>query len=295
MTSPAAFPESRFAAASDRQEEYRARVDRGRSVMRDKRVVICGVARDVAEILSATIARIERLGRMFAEYRVVVYENDSIDATREILSDWETANRRVTLLAESRGDPVNPVARCVARAERMAYYRNRYREVVNARFSDFDYAIVLDMDLHAGWSYDGLANTFGHEGWDFVGSYGLIERSYLTRTLLVQYDAWAFRAQGSYSRIPTKVVNHMRYSRGDPMLEVYSCFGGLGVYGIQAMLKCRYDGSDCEHVCFHRSMRDARLDRLFLNPSQITFYGKKANNLVRAYRRLTGANRRRAA
>ena len=77
--------------------------------------------------------------------------------------------------------------------------------------------------------------------------------------------------------------------------SVYSCFGGLGVYRIEAMLTCRYGDSDCEHVCFHRSMRAAGLDRLYLNPSQITFFGRKANNLVRAYRRLTGSARRRAA
>ena len=295
MTSPAAFPESRFAAASHRRKEYRDRVRRGRSVMRDRRVVICGLARDLAQILPATIARIERLGRMFADYRVVVYENDSVDATPQILSRWRKANRRVTVLSERRRDPVNPVAGCLRRAARMANYRNQCRRLIRSRLSDFDHTLVVDMDLDGGWSYEGVANTFGHEHWDFVGSYGIIERSYLTQTLLVQYDAWAFRAKGSYVRIPTKIANHMRFSRGDPMLEVHSCFGGLGVYRMKAMLTCRYDGSDCEHVCFHRSMRKAGLDRLYLNPSQITFYGKKANNLVRAYRRLTGTQPRRAA
>ena len=295
MTSLAAFPELRFTPDSDRKEEYRARVHRGRSVMRDRRVVICGVARDLAKMLPATIARVECLGRMFADYRVVVYENDSVDATPEVFADWQRANHRVTPLSECRGDPVNPMAGCLRRAGRMAFYRNQYRAFIESSFPDFDHAIVVDMDLDGGWSYDGVANTFGHDDWDFVGSYGIIERSYLTQTLLLQYDAWAFRSHGSYQRIRTKAVNHTRRRRGDPMLAVYSCFGGLGVYRMQAMLTCRYEGSDCEHVCFHRNMRNAGLDRLYLNPSQITFYGKKANNLVRAYRRLTGIKPRRAA
>jgi len=295
MTSLAAFPESRFPTASDRREEYRDRVRRGRSAMRDRRVVICGLARDLAEMLPTTIARIERLGRMFADYRVVVYENDSADATPRILADWREANRRVSVLSERRRDPVNPMAGCLRRAARMAYYRNQCRELIRSEFSDFDDTIVVDMDLDGGWSYEGVANTFGHEGWDFVGAYGLIERSFLTQTLLLQYDAWAFRAKGSYARISTKIANHMHFSRGDPMLEVNSCFGGLGVYRMKAMLTCRYGGSDCEHVCLHRAMREAGLDRLYLNPSQITFYGNKPNNLVRAYRRFTGTHLRRAA
>jgi hypothetical protein len=289
------FPESWFAPAPDREEPYQALVDRGRSIMRDKRVVICGLARDVAETLPETIARIECLGRMFADYRVVIYENDSTDATREMLDDWEKTDPRVVILSECRGDPANPPVRCLQRARRMAFYRNQYREFVAASYADFDHVIVVDMDLHVGWSYEGVANTFGHPDWDFVGSYGIIRRSYLRQTLLVHYDAWAFRKEGSYLRLSTKEVNHMSWQRGDPMLEVASCFGGLGIYRIEAMLACEYDGSDCEHVAFHRSMRDTGLDRLYLNPSQITFYGKKANNLVRACHRIGGVFGRRAA
>jgi len=295
MTSLAAFPESRFPTASERREEYRDRVGRGRSAMRDRRVVICGLARNLAHILPTTIARVEWLGRMFGEYRVVVYENDSADATPRLLAQWRKANRRVRVLSERRRDPVNPVASCLRRAARMAHYRNQCRELIRSEFSDFDHTIVVDMDLDGGWSYEGVANTFGHEGWDFVGAYGIIERSFLTQTLLLQYDAWAFRSKGSYARIRTKIANHIHFSRGDPMLEVYSCFGGLGVYRMEAMLTCAYDGSDCEHVCFHRAMREAGLNRLYLNPSQITFYGRKPNNLVRACRRLIGTHPRRAA
>ena len=87
----------------------------------------------------------------------------------------------------------------------------------------------------------------------------------------------------------------MSWQRGDPMVEVASCFGGLGIYRTKAMLTCRYDGSDCEHVTFHRAMRGAGMDRLYLNPSQITFYGMKANNLVRACHRIGGVFSRRAA
>ena len=264
--------------------------------MRDRRAVICGLARDIGEILPKTIARTERLGTMFRDYRVVFYENDSRDGTREILLDWQKKNRRVTVLSEERGDPVNPSARCLDRAGRMAYYRNRCRDVVRSHLANFDYVIVVDTDVQEGWSYDGVAHTFGHDDWDFVGSYGVIQRGYLAHPpLMLQYDAWAFRREGSYVSIPTKVVNHMLWRRGDPMVPVYSCFGGLGVYRMRAMLTCEYGDSDCEHVCFHRNMRTAGLDRLYLNPSQITFFGRKANNLVRAYRRLTGSRRWRAA
>ncbi len=56
--------------------------------MRQQRVVMAGLARNVAHILGQTIRRVEHLGSQFGDYRVVIYENDSSDATRERLRSW---------------------------------------------------------------------------------------------------------------------------------------------------------------------------------------------------------------
>jgi hypothetical protein len=77
----------------------------------------------------------------------------------------------------------------------------------------------------------------------------------------------------------TRTVNYFVWRRGEPLQPVYSCFGGLGVYRMRAFLSSRYAGSDCEHVALHRGMREAGFDRLFLNPSQLVFYGRKVKPL----------------
>ena len=81
--------------------------------MRDQRVVIAGLARNIAAILPKTVARVERLGSCFRDYRVVVYENDSSDGTLAQLQQWQSRNPRVALLSESCGDPVNRPVRCL--------------------------------------------------------------------------------------------------------------------------------------------------------------------------------------
>ena len=73
------FPESLYPCSSDLQQEHNSRVVLGRQKMAESTVVICGIARDVAKNIMATIARVERLGKMFLDYRVVIYENDSTD------------------------------------------------------------------------------------------------------------------------------------------------------------------------------------------------------------------------
>jgi hypothetical protein len=267
------FPEQAFSCPEKNRIDYQRRVERGRRNMCQLSVVLCGLCRDVRHFLPRSAARVERLGEMFRDYRVLMFENDSTDATREFLSDWQAINSRVDVLSESLGAVDFPQVRSLDRAAWMAQCRNRCRERIVAEYADSDYVIVLDTDLPGGWSYDGVAHTFGDLDWDFVGSYGLVQR--LDRSSdqpFSHYDVWAFRpARGTEAR---KLVNHneLRLQRGDPLLPVESCFGGLGAYRLACLRACEYGGTDCEHVVFHNRIRDAGFSRLFLNPSQITMY-----------------------
>jgi glycosyltransferase involved in cell wall biosynthesis len=276
----AEFPEYAFPIGDEFAARHALRVARGRERMRASRVVIAGLVRNAIEVLPHTIERIDRLAKLFADFRVVVYENDSSDGTPELLQAWAAGVRQVTAISEVRGAPVNPGSRCQHRADRMADYRNRYHAYIAERFPNFDHVIVVDMDLIGGWSEDGIANTFGWDDWDFVGANGLVlQRVRLRFNSWLHYDTWAFRRYGSFEPMCTKTVNHFAWHRGEPLQPVSSCFGGLGIYQMPAFLSARYAGGDCEHVTFHYGMRAAGFDRLFLNPSQLVFYGRKIKPL----------------
>ena len=275
MNSDISFPEGEFPPSRERQANYEQRVALGHRRMAGQTVVICGLARDVAWLLPFTIARIERLGAMFADYRVVIYENDSRDDTKQLLTAWAARNPRVHVTQEDRGDPVNPNARCLKRAERMACYRNQCLKTVRSRFGDFDHAIVVDTDLVGGWSLDGVASTFGHDDWDFVGSNGIIfKRLGLRMNVPLQYDAWAFRRDEAFTPFTTEEVNFMQWTRGESLVPVTCSFGGLGVYRMPAYLAGEYSGDDVDHVTHQRQARAHGFTRVFLNPSQITLYGR---------------------
>ena len=270
------FDERSFAAPDSLREEYERLVRVGYQRMRDRRVVIAGLARDLESILPLTIRRIEQLGQLFADYRVVIYENDSTDRTAELLRAWARDNPRVLAVCETLTDPVNPPTRCLSRAARMASYRARCQQAIRERWATFDHACLVDMDVQGGWSLDGVAHTLAHDDWDFVGSYGVIYRRHLARpNALVHYDAWAFRDDEQFTPLSTKAVNHRLYHRGQPLQPVTSCFGGLGIYRMPVYLAGHYDGSDVEHVSFHRDLYRQGYRRLFLNPNQIVVYGRK--------------------
>jgi hypothetical protein len=272
----AVFPEHAFPPAPAHAEAYFAACRRGYASMADSRVAITGLARNIGRVLPVTIQRIENLGRCFADYRVVVYENDSTDDTRLELARWSRGNRRVHLVTEVLADPVNPTTRCLARAARMARYRKRCQEEVLDQCRSFDAAIVIDFDIQGGFSIDGIASTFGHTGWDFVGANGLIcRRDGWKMNALRQYDTWALRFDADLTPLSTREAAMYVYDRGAPLVPVTCCFGGLGIYAMEAYAAGSYSEDDLEHATFHRSMIGAGHSKLFLNPSQLVIYGRR--------------------
>lgn len=275
------FAEQMFRAAECQSDGYHAAVQRGRALMADSRVVLCGLARNVGGVLPLTRSRLEQTGQMFGDYRVFLYENDSTDDTPTQLADWAATNSRFSFVSEARGRMQHASVRCLNRAADMAEYRNRCQDVVGERWGDFDYVCVVDTDLANGWSYDGLAHTFGSQPWDFVGAYGIIHRRHNLSLKALHYDVWAYREHGNFEAIDGRAGNALSWTRGEPLVPVFSCFGGIGVYRMPAWLSARYTGDDCEHVTLHRAMRAAGYDRQFLNPSQVALYGMKRRRLDR--------------
>jgi hypothetical protein len=231
------------------------------------RAVLCALARDVERDLPDFVARIDSMADRFADFRVIIFENDSLDATPRMLREWAAADSRVHAICETRDDPKWGPTRDRARTEQLAGYRNRCRELALDRYGDFDWMIVADVDLH-GWSSRGIAHTLGQEDFDAVGANGLAIRG--GRPFF--YDTWAFRCHGHPEAHPNLPTNLMVFPTGAPLLRVRSCFGGLAIYRMEAMAAAEYGGEDCEHVVLHRRMAEAGHDRVFLNPSMVVRY-----------------------
>jgi len=263
------FPESRFQARDP--QDFRNRVRAGYRRMGRHRAVFCGITRDDGDILPLTIRRIQRAGRLFQDYRVVVFENDSADRTPQILADWATADTRVAVLTESL--LCSDMARR-SRTGRLAYCRNRVLETVREgeAYTDCDILIVLDMDLRGGWSLDGLASSFSWPDWDLVASnsigYHNLRKTYYDTYALFPADV--LRTGGIYRLIG----EGWQFRRNGPLIPVRSAFGGLAVYRKAAVLSRRYAGTlNGRPVCEHLPLHLAGPLRAYLNPSQITVTG----------------------
>lgn len=263
--------------------EYCRRVLRGQAVAPKIKAVILGLARNVGHVLPTVMKHLAETGLMFADYRTLIFENDSRDDTVAVLQRWHAQDAARNWFSSQTMDRMDwTVTRsgCRHRTQDMADYRNLCWERFEACRGDFEPDVVLlfDLDIY-GWSYEGLLHTLGHwEEFDGMFANGL--KTGLKageRHRYFQYDSFAWRQDG-YAMLNnnhthhTGVINRLVPARGTPLIPVYSAFGGLGVYPAAVYRKARYSGEDCEHVIFHRRLHEAGHRRMFVNPSQVLLY-----------------------
>jgi hypothetical protein len=86
----------------------------------------------------------------------------------------------------------------------------------------------------------------------------------------VHYDAWALRLNSPFDDYTAGLGGwkHMWIPPvGSPPVPVCSAFGGLAIYDTYAYLRGQYDGTDCEHVPFHRTIKERTGGQMYLDPS----------------------------
>src|SRR5271155_1902253 len=78
----------------DKVNEIYFYMNKGKYIAKNSTIVICGLARNIAKKLNTLKKRLEFIGDQFNDYRIVCFENDSEDNTRELLKQWNNDNSK---------------------------------------------------------------------------------------------------------------------------------------------------------------------------------------------------------
>jgi hypothetical protein len=239
------------------------------------KVIFAGITRDNAEDLPKMLDFMEDFGSKFKDYRVVIFENDSKDNSVEILKKYERRNSKIKIISENFNLQKRPSIKF------LADIRNKYLDEINSSssYDDFDILIFVDLDMKYGFDLRGILHSFSKiESWDMVCSNGIFTKSGK------MWDAFAFRNDEfpygldklSHEVYWSDIVPKIQkiYDPKSDLLPVYSCFGGIGIYKKKFIEGCRYDSikGDCEHIPFHKCMREKNGARIFMNPAQLIRY-----------------------
>ncbi|HSA76173.1 MAG TPA: hypothetical protein VLE02_01390 [Nitrosarchaeum sp.] len=282
-------PTDIFPIANDKKDKYGYYEKIGYDEMKEKTVVICTLLRNAENRIPDIIKQVEYLGKFFQDYKVLVVENDSKDATRKLLLNWVKYNPKVEIL----GCGIN-VEKCTLkkaaylteghsvnkqRIDKMAYLRGIYLEKIKEDYHNYDYCFMWDLDLIGSLYIDGVANSMG---WlssfphiNVMGSMGM----YRWMGLLLFYDTYAYVKENECTHINYKWWNDLKKGLGTPLMhkrgsdpvKVESIFSGFCIYKVDALVGLEVDyttKNECDIECEHHIL-NKKIGGVYLNPSMI--------------------------
>ena len=244
-------------------------------------VIIAGCCINVEQFIEKNLFIIDEIGKQFKEYKVVIYENDSTDSTRELLIKNKKPN--YDYIFENNINIKN-------RTERIAYCRNKILDHINKNYLQYDYLLMLDMDdILVSGKLINTVNTcflYKQDQWDamfancsykYYDIYALRKKDYLTNC------CWNNVHMMTKQGIPNMIAYHncitkymVHYPENKKLIPVLSAFGGAGLYKLKSIKNAKYIGKDpnhidnqiCEHVPFNTDLIN-RNCKLYINPKMI--------------------------
>lgn len=254
----------------------------GEYIQKQHTVVIAGCCRNVSTFITKNVMIMHLLGSKFKEYKIVIYENDSNDDTRDILKSMEK-NDHVEFIFEDNVTISN-------RTMRIAHCRNTLLHHIQTVYSHFDYMLMLDLDdvLFTGKLIDTIHTCFLYkpEQWDamfanctdkYYDIYALRKKKYLMSCCW--NNANKLQQQGiprsmAYQECIEKYIIH--YPVDTALISVVSAFGGAGLYKMKSLENAQYNGFEglhvdkqiCEHVPFNTYLYNKGC-KLYINPKML--------------------------
>jgi glycosyltransferase involved in cell wall biosynthesis len=250
-------------------------------------VAILGCVKNCNRYLDNVLFNMYDIANMFKDFRILIYENDSIDGTQETLIKFSKKDNRILVSINNIKKNIMPNITQNYRTWNIANARQILLNNLKNMDYNPDYVIVMDMDdvgekINKGKYFIKHALSI-NDKWD-----GLFPHP--------SYDLWAFRKEGlvynlmefkdplSQPNLDKEIQSYMSKLRpyfdtrndnqydSNGLMKVFSSFNGIGIYKYNIYCRGVYSGKnlfyhvpkhlqapkehfqECEHVNFHRSL-----------------------------------------
>mmetsp|Transcript_53214 Transcript_53214/g.99817 ORF Transcript_53214/g.99817 Transcript_53214/m.99817 type:complete len:449 (+) Transcript_53214:69-1415(+) len=271
--------------------KFHAQTLQGRRAMSSKSIIFAGLVRDIGDSASRLFATLRVLGQSFANYHIIIIENNSQDAghthrglEREctgaetwcFMLDIESMRRhsagqhkpeRVKHLTQLRQELLQQV-----------------RQLASTSHVTWDFVLMLDGDIFADSKEGGTSEGFHPAMLDAL--FGLPTTHHkviaddpfdvVCGNQMANWpkpgryrDTFALR-NSSWDEPHKHPDNKDLYLSGNLLLPVKSCFSGLALYSMNAINSaCNYtyrNEQTCEHVAFHHCLSQKGHDQVAIYP-----------------------------
>lgn len=269
----------------------------------DSSIILCSIVRNAEKGLTKNIPIISCFLEGFKEWKAYIYENDSVDSTKRLLTEWANKYPQNIVLSLNNNDSSDtiPVFKAnqtrnpyysIERIEKMSFLRNKYLSYIKKNVWEADYLMVVDLDV-ANISMEGIISSFemGVE-WDAVTANGYSLSPKLRRRY---HDSYALAEYGdeinpqTEEKILRMSEKYASLHPGDDPVRVFSAFGGLAIYRFDAVAGLRYSAIPnedsrvevrCEHFSIYKQMAERGYTRTYINPAMQIKYQRLTLKII---------------
>ena len=218
-------------------------------------VLICGIVKNCVKKITNNIKLAIQTGELFNNYKIIIYENNSNDGTKELLQKYshnKIQNTNINIISEDidyetirKNSKIWSYIQVTGsdhpcRIEQICNARNKIIDEINkTEYQNFNYIIWIDLDSN-GWSLEGIVDSFNKKNqWDIIYANGIEKNK-------TYYDVYALRGLNTYLG-PEILGEHfwknIKYIQlnSNQLIPVYSAFGGIGIFKKNIYKKYRYD------------------------------------------------------
>lgn len=267
-------------------ELYNHKITNGIKHIKNKKIIFGGLCRSSGSKIEH---RIDYIIKNFTKYcktfKVILYENDSEDNTKEILQKLQNKYPEYfEFISKDINVPQYGPVKDKNRIRLLANYRTQLQQYIKENYKNYDYTIIFDTDF-LDISIQGLLNSFGwlndNVNISAIAGYSFTFKENHGIYFIWNYDSWAYRHNAWTDSITVPIYPMVqKYNtmlafgfsmlpKGSPPITVNSAFGGTAIYKMSDYLSGVYESYDCEHVTFHKSLSKNRSFHLYVNPSQL--------------------------
>ena len=248
--------------------------------VKESTIVIGLLAKDCAKAIEKNIPEVEKLGACFADYHIIIYENNSTDGTKELLTQWQSINEKVLAITEDLPETDAQqrklhLGKNPTRIQRIADCRNRVLEETRKRFAP-DFFCFIDIDIE-WFSSKSIVEAIEHapDDWGALFANGRVWLEYPDHVDKnpFPYDSYAFVKEGvnpantkgwvvdrDFHPMTAWVMN--QGTKRHAYFGCHSAFGGIGIYRWELLKPLYYSiyqtpelkaigACMCEHIPVH--------------------------------------------
>lgn len=249
--------------------------------LKEKKLVIASTASNCEKFLPNVLNNVLSIAKHFKEIKWLIVESDSTDSTHQLL---KTVHNQVNSEIYSFG---NLKQKIWSRTERITRARNHYLNLIEEKYTDYEYLLVLDINptnIEPINDEAILSNFNTTEQWDMICAnqgYLYYDLWALRHPVWMPDDCWlqykyrpSFMSEIDAHRIFIK-SRFIHIDKNLPLIPVQSAFGGAAFIKTKSIQGARHEAFHkhineevCEWVPFCKSLNKGD-SKIFINPKFI--------------------------